>query len=98
MPPAQLDPLSRTPQVPRRRTRAQMIGLAAAQGLRGPQSAGLVRARDATVVRWRRRDRAAGPEGLQEAPRPGRPAQMTAASTAALVVAGHRHPRRLGLP
>jgi transposase len=93
-----LDRLDRTTKTPRLRTRAQMLWLAAAQGLKGPQSARLVREREATVLRWLKRSRAAGMEGLHAAPRPGRPAQMTEAYKAELLAAVRRRPRRLGLP
>src|ERR671919_1967021 len=79
MTPSQREPLARldrTTQVPRRRPRAQMIFLAAEQGRKVPQLARMVRAREATVLRWRQRYRAEGLEGWQEAPRPrsvGRP-------------------------
>jgi DNA-binding NarL/FixJ family response regulator len=50
-----LDHLSRTTKDPRLRTRAQMVFLAAAQGLKIPQIARMVREREATVLRWRKR-------------------------------------------
>ena len=75
----QLDRLYRTTKVPRLRTRAQMIVLAAEQGLKVPQIAAIVRESEATVLHWLKRDRAEGLEGLHEAPRPGRPSPMTAA-------------------
>jgi transposase len=101
MPPtqrAQLDRLYRTTKVPRLRTRAPMIFLAAEQGLKGPQMARLVRDSEATVLRWLTRHRAEGREGLRDAPRPGRPSPMTAAYQAELLAAVRRRPRRLGLP
>jgi transposase len=94
----QLDQLYRTTKVPRLRTRAQMVLLAAEQGLKVPQIARMVRKREATVLRWLKRYLAAGLEGLQDAPRPGRPAQMTEAYTAELVAAVRRRPRSVGLP
>jgi transposase len=75
-----------------------MVFLAAAQGLKVPQIACIVRAREATVLRWLQRYRAEGIEGLQEAPRPGRPAQLTEAYRAELLAAVRRRPRSLGLP
>jgi transposase len=94
----QLDQLYRTTKVPRLRTRAQMILLAAEQGLKVPQIALIVRASEATVLRWLKRYLAEGLEGLQDAPRPGRPAQITEAYTADLVAAVRRRPRSIGLP
>ena len=101
LPPVQhkeLDHLYRTTKDPRLRTRAQMILLAAAQGLKVLQIARMVRASEATVLRWLKRYRAEGMEGLQDAPRPGRPSAMTTAYTAALLAAVRRRPRSFGLP
>jgi transposase len=94
----QLDRLYRTTKVPRLRTRAQMILLAAEQGLKVPQIARIVRESEATVLRWLKRYRAEGIEGLQDAPRPGRPSPMTEAYQAELLAAVRRRPRSLGLP
>jgi transposase len=94
----QLDQLYRTTTVPRLRTRAQMILLAAEQGLKVPQIAPIVRESEATVLRWLKRYRAEGLEGLRDAPRSGRPAQITEAYTAELVGAVRRRPRSFGLP
>jgi transposase len=63
-----LDRLYRTTQVPRLRTRAQMILLAAEQGLKVLQIAAIVRASEATVLRWLKRYRVEGIEGLHDAP------------------------------
>jgi transposase len=95
---AQLDRLYRTTKVPRLRTRAQMILLAAEQGLKVPQVARVVRESEATVLRWLKRYRAEGIEGLQDAPRPGRPSPMTEADKDKLLAAVRRRPRSLGLP
>jgi transposase len=94
----QLDRLYRTTKVPRLRTRAQMILLAAEQGLTVPQIAPIVRESEATVLRWLKRYRAEGIEGLQDAPRPGRPSPMTEAYKAELLAAVRCRPRSLGLP
>jgi transposase len=93
-----LDRLSRTTKVPRLRTRAQMIWLAAEQGLKGPQIAAIVCESEATVWRWLKRYLAEGLEGLHEAPRPGRPSAVTEAYRAAWLAAVRRRPRSLGLP
>jgi transposase len=101
LPPTQrapLDQLYRTTKLPRLRPRAQMMWLAAEQGLKVRQMALMVRAREAPGLRWLTRDLAEGLEGLQDAPRPGRPAPMTATDTAELVAAVRRRPRSLGLP
>ena len=94
----QLDRLYRTTKVPRLRTRAQMVLLAAEQGLKVPQIARIVRESEATVLRWLKRYRAEGMEGLQDAPRPGRPSPMTEAYKAELLAAVRRRPRSIGLP
>ena len=90
-----LDRRSRTTKTPRLRTRAQMILLSAEQGLKVPQIARMVRASEATVLRWLKRYRAEGLEGPYEAPRPGRPAQITAAYKAERLAAVRRRPRSL---
>jgi transposase len=93
-----LDQLYRTTKDPRLRTRAQMVFLAAEHGLKVPQIAAIVRESEATVLRWLKRYRAEGMEGLQDAPRPGRPAEMTAAYRAELLASVRRRPRSLHLP
>jgi transposase len=94
----QLDRLYRTTKVPRLRTRAQMVLLAAEQGFKVPQIAAVVRESEATVWRWLKRYLAEGLEGLHDAPRPGRPSELTEAYRAALLAAVRRRPRSLGLP
>jgi transposase len=75
-----------------------MVLLSVEQGLKVPQIAAIVRESESTVLRWLKRYLAEGIEGLQDAPRPGRPSEVTAASRAALVAAVRRRPRSLGLP
>jgi transposase len=94
----ELDQRYRTTKTPRVRTRAQMILLSAEQGLKVPQIAVLVRESEATVGRWLKRYRAEGLQGLQDAPRPGRPAEITAEYRAELLAAVRRRPRSLHLP
>jgi transposase len=93
-----LDQLSRTTNDPRLRTRAQMVFIAAEQGLKVPQIAAIVREREATVLRWLKRYQAEGVEGLRDAPRPGRPVEMTAEYRAELLASVRRRPRSLYLP
>jgi transposase len=93
-----LDRWYRTTKAPRLRTRAQMILLSAEQGLKVAQIALITRESEATVLRWLKRYRAEGIEGLQDAPRPGRPSQMTEAYKAELLAAVRRRPRSLGFP
>jgi transposase len=94
----ELDHLYRTTKAPRLRTRAQMVLLSVEQGLKVPPIAAIVRESEATVLRWLKRYLAEGIEGLQDAPRPGRPSEMTEAYRTALLAAVRRRPRSLGLP
>jgi transposase len=94
----ELDYLYRTTKVPRLRTRAQMVLLSAEQRLKIPQIAAIVRESEATVGRWLKRYLAEGLNGLQDAPRPGRPSEVTEAYRTALLAAVRRRPRSLGLP
>ena len=98
MPSKALDPLYRTTKTPRLRTRAQMVLLSVEQRLTVPQIAAIVRESEATVLRWLKRYLAEGREGLQDAPRPGRPSEITTEYRAALLAAVHRRPRSLHLP
>jgi transposase len=75
-----------------------MVLLSAEQRLKVPQIAAIVRESEATVLRWLKRYRAEGLEGLHDAPRPGRPSPMTAVYKAELLTAVRRRPRSLGLP
>jgi transposase len=74
-----------------------MLLRSVAQGLKGPPIAAIVRESEATVLRWRKRSLAEGIEALPDAPRPGRPAEVIAASRAALLAAVRRRPRGVGL-
>jgi transposase len=94
----ELDHLYRTTKAPRLRTRAQMVLLSAEQGLTVAKIAAIVRESEATVLRWLKRYVAEGLEGLHDAPRPGRPSEVTEAYRAALLAAVRRRPRSLGLP
>src|SRR5262245_39011158 len=94
----ELDHLYRTTKAPRLRMRAQMVLLSVEQGLKVPQIAAIVRESEATVLRWLKRYLAEGLEGLQDAPRPGRPPELTEAYRMALLAAVRRRPRSLGLP
>lgn len=94
----ELDHLYRTTKDPRLRTRAQMVLLSVEQRLKVPQIAAIVRESAATVLRWLKRYLAEGIEGLQDAPRPGRPSEITAEYRAELLAAVRRRPRSLHLP
>ena len=97
LPHKELDHLYRTTKAPRLRTRAQMVLLSVEQGLKVPQMAAIVRESEATVLRWLKRDLAEGLAGLQDAPRPGRPSEITAAYRAKLLAVVRRRPRSLQL-
>src|SRR3954453_927287 len=94
----QLDHLYRTTKDPQLRARSQMVLLSAEQELTVAKIAAIVRESEATVLRWLKRYRAEGLEGLQDAPRPGRPSPMTEAYKAELLAAVRRRPRSIGLP
>ena len=59
------------------RTRAQMILLAAEQGMVATEVAAIVRQDEETVRRWFARYLAEGAEGLSDAPRSGVPPKAT---------------------
>jgi transposase len=94
----QLDHLYRTTKDPRLRTRAQMVLLSAEQELTVAKIAAIVRESEATVLRWLKRYLAEGIEGLQDAPRPGRPSPVTETYKAELLAVVRRRPRSFGLP
>jgi transposase len=73
-----------------------MVFLAAEQRLTVPQIAAIVRESAATVLRWLKRYQAEGLNGLHDAPRPGRPSEVTETSRALLRAAVRRRPRSLG--
>jgi hypothetical protein len=64
----ELSQLYRTTRDVRLRTRAQMILLAAEQGMSAPGIAAVVRESDQTVCNWLKRYAAEGIEGLKDAP------------------------------
>lgn len=92
-----LDQLYRKAKLPRMRTRAQMILLSAEQGLKAEEIAAIVRESAVTVLTWLKRYRAEGIEGLQDAPRAGRPALVTEAFRTHLLESVRRRPRGLEL-
>jgi len=94
----ELDRLYRTTKMPRLRTRAQMVLLSAERELKVADIASLVRESDDTVARWLKRYRAEGLEGLKDAPRAGRPSEITEAYRSKLLAAVRRRPRSLDLP
>ncbi|TLM98246.1 helix-turn-helix domain-containing protein, partial [bacterium] len=66
---AALEQLYRKTDLPRVRTRAQMVLLSAEQGLKADDIAKIVRESAVTVITWLKRYMVEGPEGLLDAPR-----------------------------
>jgi len=75
-----------------------MVLLAAEQKLKVPEIAVIVRESEVTVQRWLKRYLAEGLEGLKDAPRPGRPGQVTETYRIELLAAVRQRPRNLDLP
>lgn len=94
----ELHVLYRTTKDVRLRTRAQMILLAAEQGMTAPAIAQIVRENEQTVRNWLKRYSAEGLEGLHDAPRLGAPKKVTPAYVAQLCEVVRLRPRSLGLP
>lgn len=80
----------------RLRTRAQMMLLAAEQGLSAPTIGKIVRENEETVRRWMKRYMAEGISGLMDMPRPGATPKLTAEYVQALVRVVRQRPRSLG--
>jgi transposase len=94
----ELDHLYHTTRDVRVRTRAQMVLLAAEQGLVAAQIAAIVRQNEETVRRWLVRYQAEGVAGLADAPRAGAPPKITPVYRERLLQAVRQRPRSLGLP
>lgn len=62
--------------LPHIRTRAQMILLSAEQALKAPQIALIVGESERTIQRWLKRYQAEGINGLQDAPKSGKPSKV----------------------
>lgn len=89
--------LYQSTKLPRIRTRAQMILLSAEQALKAPQIALIVRDSERTVQRWLKRYQAEGINGLQDAPKSGKPSKVSAAYRQLLLSSVRQRPRSLGL-
>src|SRR5918993_974902 len=94
----ELDELYHVTRDVRVRTRAQMILLAAEQGLVAAQIATIVRQDEETVRRWFARYLVEGIEGLSDAPRSGAPPKATPDYRERLLQVARCRPRALGLP
>jgi transposase len=93
----ELDELYRKTEVPRVRTRAQMVLLSAEKKLKVDEIADIVRESSVTVLRWLHRYMAEGIEGLQDAPRAGRSSILTDEFRKRLLEVVRRRPRSLEL-
>jgi len=98
-PPAHQDlvDLYQTTKLPRIRTRTQMILLSVEQALKAPQIALIVRESERTVQRWLKRYQAEGINGLQDAPKSGKPSKVSLAYRQQLLSSVRQRPRSLGL-
>jgi transposase len=94
---AELDKLYRKTEVPRVRTRAQMVLLSADKKLKVDEIADIVRESSVTVLRWLHRYIAEGIQGLMDAPRAGRSSILTDEFRKRLLEVVRRRPRSLEL-
>lgn len=95
---AELDQLYRTTHDVRLRLRAQIVLLAAEQGMLAPEIARIVRSDEETVRSWLRRYLAEGVAGLADAPRPGAVPKVTPEYCELLLTVVRQRPRSLGQP
>jgi transposase len=93
----ELEQLYRKTEVPRVRTRAQMVLLSAEQKLKAEEIAEVVRESSVTVLRWLHRYISEGIEGLKDAPRAGRSSMVTTAFRKRLLEVVRRRPRSMDL-
>jgi transposase len=89
--------LYQTTKLPRIRTRAQMMLLSVEQALKVPQIAQIVRESERTVQRWLKRYQAEGINGLQDAPKTGKPSKVSATYRQLLLSSVRQRLRSLGL-
>jgi transposase len=93
----ELEELYRKTEVPRVRTRAQMVLLSAEKKLKVDEIAEIVRESSVTVLRWLHRYMAEGIQGLLDAPRSGRSSILTDEFRKRLLEVVRRRPRSLEL-
>jgi len=93
----ELEQLYRKTEVPRVRTRAQMVLLSAEKKLKADEIADIVRESSVTVLRWLHRYLAEGIQGLMDAPRSGRSSILTDEFRKRLLEVVRRRPRSLEL-
>jgi len=94
---AELEELYRKTEVPRVRTRAQMVLLSAEKRFYTEEIAAIVRESSVTVLRWLHRYVAEGAQGLMDAPRVGRSSILTDEFRKRLLEVVRRRPRSLEL-
>ena len=94
---ADLDQLYRKTEIPRLRTRAQMVLLSAEKRLKADEIAEVVRESAVTVLRWLHRYISEGIKGLKDAPRAGRSSVVTGPFWKRLLEVVRRRPRSMGL-
>jgi transposase len=92
-----LEELYRKTNVPRVRTRAQMVLLSAEKRLIADEIAEIVRESSVTVLRWLHRYLSEGVEGLKDEPRSGHPSSVTPEFRKRLLEVVRRRPRSLNL-
>jgi transposase len=93
----ELEQLYRKTEVPRVRTRAQMVLLSAEKKLTADEIADIVWESSVTVLRWLHRYIAEGIQGLLDAPRSGRNSILTNEFRQRLLEVVRRRPRSLEL-
>jgi transposase len=93
----ELEQLYRKTEVPRVRTRAQMVLLSAEKKLTADEIADIVRESSVTVLRWLHRYIVEGIQGLLDAPRSGRSSILTNEFRKRLLEVVRRRPRSLEL-
>jgi len=93
----ELEQLYRKTEVPRVRTRAQMVLLSVEKKLKADEIAAIVRESSVTVLRWLHRYIAEGIQGLMDAPRSGRSSILTDEFRKRLLEVVRRRPRSLEL-
>ena len=94
----ELDEFYHTTRHARLRTRAQVVLLAAEQGLVAAEIGTIVRLNEQTIRRWLKRYTVEGLNGLLDVPRPGRPPIVTPAYQQRLLQLVRQRPRSLGQP
>jgi transposase len=92
-----LEELYRKTNVPRVRTRAQMVLLSAEKRLIADEIAEIVRESSVTVLRWLHRYLSEGVEGLKDEPRCGHPSSVTPEFRKRLLEVVRRRPRSLNV-